>query len=757
MSRFTKPKMSPRARRAVTVIRRLVRLPLYLAAAAIGAAAILIGVGNGLISSDRGVPYRALDPRSDACGPGGEDAWDILARRTGARTPTGGVGNDEWAAIDLEGEPARQRLTCAIQRHAIPGYEAPDGSRRTLSYDLAFLEFQENGKPYALRERCPDGGGPSDCVSDDRYGRVRKSGRSQLRGVLDRLAAHGDGPPRPHYVVVFVHGWRHNADIGDSNVGDFRHYLAHAARFIEDRYAAGAADKPRVTGIYVGWRGARTDETWVKRRFAQVGALLDEATAFQWRDPANRTWAADHLGGLGEMIGTVSALPTLFDRKPVSEAVAPAVLTQLRAVEHALELDQVQDPTASAPARAPDRMIVFGHSLGGNMLATALRDDVVKRVLRHPARTAMPPVLGNLVVLINPAAEAEKWIDLQRAVWNRTAMSASEREPIAEYVEGHRFFPDGQGPILLSVTAARDWPPGGRTELDCAAAPVQADRPSTAAGIEAIRQESRDLARDGVAYDWATYDLFPAFKGDFRPLADLVERWGTGRDPHDDCLLAARGWRARAAVLAASMVRTFPFAQTDPRQTRTIGHLDPPRSPRIDPRHLVFPENPFGTTHELRGRDATTPDARKRSTPMGSHREREVPIDYLETITPVGACPPARNWLGKARLRERSTYPDAHGIRWTSDSAGADAPALTFSHGFRGSGLAPITRANDPFWNMRAFDTALARHDGYMLSSFICAMNQLVLDGTIDPGAPAALRPEPASSAAEAATLPAPP
>lgn len=29
---------------------------------------------------------------------------------------------------------------------------------------------------------------------------------------------------------------------------------------------------------------------------------------------------------------------------------------------------------------------------------------------------------------------------------------------------------------------------------------------------------------------------------------------------------------------------------------------------------------------------------------------------------------------------------------------------------------------------MRAFDTALARHDGFMLSSFICAMNQLVMD-----------------------------
>ena len=44
--------------------------------------------------------------------------------------------------------------------------------------------------------------------------------------------------------------------------------------------------------------------------------------------------------------------------------------------------------------------------------------------------------------------------------------------------------------------------------------------------------------------------------------------------------------------------------------------------------------------------------------------------------------------------------------------------------------MAPITRANDPFWNVRAFDNELSRHDGYRLTSFICAVSQLVLDDT---------------------------
>jgi hypothetical protein len=64
----------------------------------------------------------------------------------------------------------------------------------------------------------------------------------------------------------------------------------------------------------------------------------------------------------------------------------------------------------------------------------------------------------------------------------------------------------------------------------------------------------------------------------------------------------------------------------------------------------------------------------------------------------------------------------------TAAAVGEGRPAAQFMHGFNLGGTAAITRANDPFWNMRAFDNALSRHDGYRLSTFICAMNQLVMD-----------------------------
>ena len=63
-------------------------------------------------------------------------------------------------------------------------------------------------------------------------------------------------------------------------------------------------------------------------------------------------------------------------------------------------------------------MLVFGHSLGGNLLITALRDDLVKKVELHKPGTYMQRRFGVTRVLINPAAEASKWIDIQRTVWN---------------------------------------------------------------------------------------------------------------------------------------------------------------------------------------------------------------------------------------------------------------------------------------------------------------------------------------------------
>ncbi len=364
-------------------------------------------------------------------------------------------------------------------------------------------------------------------------------------------------------------------------------------------------------------------------------------------------------------------------------------------------------------------MIVFGHSLGGNLFATALKDGFVKAVLRHDPGTKMASPIGDLVVLINPASEAANWTAIQRAVWDRIAYRPADESKDSTIADGHKFFPREQPPVMISVTAARSWPPGGIRAEDCQALLKNANS-------RALLVQSEKMADDGVDYDWATYDLFPFFKLDARPVAGTLFRIGAqlsgSATPDNPCSTKKGPWYLRALTKpfawAASVFRNLPFMETDQEQTHTIGNLDPPRPAVGTLTTSYLPARPFGTTHQLLGYEATG---------------KEVPIAYAAIgEAPEADCKQATNWLWRTReflKKQNGTFWDSNYLELNEDgNVTGTAPAAEFIHGFSNAGMAAITRANDPFWNIRAFDNALARHDGYMLSSFICAMNQLVMD-----------------------------
>lgn len=714
----------------------LARYTLYVAVAA----ALVMILINVFHQTSRDVAYRALDPASPLCVSG--EGWRELAT----------YGNDESLVVERAGADWDKRLRCALQRHVVP---AKDGGA-ALAYDLAFLEFQENGDPYLLCDQAQLAQG----LCDGGLAGAAQPPRGQLEALLARLKESDK-----NFVVAFAHGWRHNAQIGDGNVANLRVYAAHAARFVADRCAAGDARYcgMRVTAAFIGWRGARTDETKFRARFSPlVHVLCGDGPC----------WAASMLGGLS----SYGAMLSLFDRKPVSEAIAPAVYSALQAIERAIGLQRALRPEDLAPCEHYDllrdrtpadpdwcvatteagrarqaRMIVFGHSLGGNLLATAVKDQMLKRVEAHRpgrlvvangARTVeradfVPAPVGNLVVLINPAAEAAKWTEMQRAVWRRIAMSLSDKARAEEQSLGHLFFRAEQRPALVSVTAARDWPPGGVRAVDCAPAAAQVERAveqgaSRASAAADVRDHQQLLAEEKarrsryIDYDSATYDLFPMFRWDFRPVANSLERYarrlGGAPDPCDEALPA---WVVPRVLYEISMwLPLFPFMNTDVEQTRTIGHLDPPRGPLGAARDYYFSGRPFGTTHEARGWRFSGPQ-RKQTGEEGPPRETSV--DYADIGGPQAACPRATDWLAEARRRK--TEGQGSATFWDAIMLDTDKrPALRFQHGFDLAGLAAITRANDPFWNVRTLDNALAQHDGYMLSSFICAMQQLVLD-----------------------------
>ena len=675
-------------------------------------AVLLLAVGvlflnYGVLSTPQARAYRDLDPALPECREGLETGWTILSEVGQAALQStrfdGGVWrdptNDENAIRD---DPRwRTRLRCALQRHVIPSMRG----ERPLEYTLGFLEFKEDGEPYALVSRS----GGSDAAIDSamlRHAmegemRVRSAPATKLKPVitqLDALSQHLS--TGTHYVIALVHGWRHDARVGDTNVADLRFYAAHIARFLRQRCPADPrACEAKVTAIYIGWRGARVDERGLRHTFGET---------------------------LGGFFADLSAGATLFDRKPVSEAIAPAAISALRTIEATLARPGLDG------ADRHNKLVVAGHSLGGNMLATGLRDDLLKSVRRHRAGDVLPPVLGDLVILINPASEASKWTAVQRAVWERVALRADAVTSPEEVARDSGFFPIGQRPVVMSVTSALAFPAGGLRPGDCAWIGLDVDDGFRDARAR-IRQRlagTDAMFNAGVDYDWATHDLFPTFKFDFRPAAGFLERTAARfehRQPRGMSCTAPREPDLLDSILTlplralSLLAATFPFQVSLPEDSHTIGNLDPPRPAAGVLADAQPSGSPFGTTHEMLGLAATGAEQGHAYATLA-----DADID----------CPRANRWLTRARQRRAGQ----HGLGWDSGDLAPPEPgiegqgptAVRFQHGLPLTGIAPITLANDPFWNVRAFDNALSRHDGYRLSSFICALNQLVLDEITD-------------------------
>lgn len=727
------------------VVRVLLRILKITILAGLAIAVAIVVIGNTVFRGERDIAYRFAAPNAPQCN-AQENMPVALSSDDISRD------NDELAAIQRQ-PILGAALTCMVQVHQV---EAPKDKPASdqLRYYLSFLEFAENGAP-------------ADVDANNRVLRTRQ---------LDALVAHlrrQRALGNTSYVIAFVHGWRHDASIGDGDVAKLRLMAAYAASFLRQRCLAVQRDcKTVVTAVYFGWRGARIDERYASRTLGpKIGRYFDA------------------------VFGTTPALLTLFDRKPVSERIGPAAITALRRID-AITFNRAgtgwkQDPQG--------RMITFGHSLGGNMLAATLRETMLDRIERHAPGTAMTAPFGNLIVLLNPASEAANWTVLQRAMRERVRFTYPMRDAdvpdqiareAKDITEGHKFYPIEQPPIYVTLGSASTWPAGGIRKADLkylhrqifgdnplAPSPQSAAavdvRPSADAEAACKEMLRRKEILDRPHYDWATHDLFPAFRFDFRAAADTLEEIAKGdvswdichvNDPNaepDDSAEEPLGtFRAAAAFL-----RNFPFMNTDVEQTRTIGNLIPMRSPiGTLGSGGILPSTIYGTTHELTfnlgnvAADFMLPSYRMASD-----------LAYTE-------CAVVDHWLWRARHRVRNS------MSWDSGYTGEtfvqdDPPNLSalrdrptmgegrmesrFRHGLANSGMAPIVRGNDPFWNVRVFETGMRDHDGYTSYPLMCAIQQLVMDRIVEPDAaptslPAAA-PAMTSAAPEAAPAPSPP
>jgi len=268
--------------------------------------------------------------------------------------------------------------------------------------------------------------------------------------LVEQTAARSDT-----FVVVYVHGWHHDASCCDRNVECFKALLAKLshrlrARADGDRGSA-AQNRPsayRVVGIYIGWRG-RSMPGWL-----------------------------DYL--------------TFWGRKAAAERVGEGDLR-----EFLLRLDRLHDEhRATETGHRSLGLITIAHSFGALAVFRTLGPRLESLLVRAspapgylrgnlaaPAPLEVPlDGIGDLTVLVNPALKAAEFERIRR---------------LAQELH----YPTSQSPILLVIAAENDlvsrwWFPLDRiaarwSRLGATFAPDQGELETSALGVYPAQQSHR--------------------------------------------------------------------------------------------------------------------------------------------------------------------------------------------------------------------------------------------------------------------------
>ncbi len=178
-------------------------------------------------------------------------------------------------------------------------------------------------------------------------------------------------------LVVYVHGWHHDAGAQDSNVTRFRELLRGMAKV--EQLIASPKRPPRVVGIYVGWRGESV-------RVPGINVL----TYWERKNAADRV----SQGSVRELFARLHLLRTRgrtnVDFRSLGQGIRP-----------------------DAGGRNV-RLLTIGHSFGGRIVFQALSSDLMNVVTQARDDDSVPR-FADLVVLINPALESIQYEPLLAA------------------------------------------------------------------------------------------------------------------------------------------------------------------------------------------------------------------------------------------------------------------------------------------------------------------------------------------------------
>jgi hypothetical protein len=203
--------------------------------------------------------------------------------------------------------------------------------------------------------------------------------REQMKRVLSALREKAAS--QELLIVAFVHGWKHSAAPGDTDIETFRGILTRLSKVEVEKektlrtVSANTEGSARqVAGVYLGWRG----ESIIPDPFKEL---------------------------------------TFWDRKNTAQKVGHGGI-----VEVLSQLEDIQTTYKSSLA-------VIGHSMGSAVLHTALVQILEDRFIQ----TANPDIkgYGDLVVLINSAYEANLYTPLSDMSTERGNYCKSQRPILA--------------------------------------------------------------------------------------------------------------------------------------------------------------------------------------------------------------------------------------------------------------------------------------------------------------------------------------
>jgi len=237
----------------------------------------------------------------------------------------------------LEGlAPVEPRKLAGIMPNA--QHQTFHGFMSGAPYELAIVEFDDQG-------RCYD--------------------RGQMDAVAERVdsLAPADKPEQAQDVilVVFVHGWKHDARSDDENLSAFRVLLNETVQHEKATASPGVKLRP-VLGIFVGWRG------------------LSEY-------------------GLGDAIADT----TFWGRQAAGQRVATGSPRELFGrLRHYRNRRRKQG--------GHPLLVIAGHSFGGMIVFSALAQSLIEAASAPAGR--LVPQFADLVLLVNPAIEGSGYLPI---------------------------------------------------------------------------------------------------------------------------------------------------------------------------------------------------------------------------------------------------------------------------------------------------------------------------------------------------------